>query len=266
MSVAKAQAAMTAPQTPPSNLEAQKQGFFEQCDQFGTNAGAGDTSKVGWFQATVEAAWQGYIAPAARRKRGDITAPLSDSEMAYKRFADARQKKAGELGKKLKDAARDNDDWKSRVNEANTMIKLGSLPLIHDNNQGGLGVFNRTLKIIREDDEIKGQVDKLVLDVARRQCAEPDKPLTIDQIKHLLRPDESGTQARVKRTELSMARQAQGRINSMMTAYPKTAGSNEYVKQAYQSLNHVIDALEAAEKNPPPKVVRQGARKGGKKK
>src|SRR3954467_1425994 len=98
MSVPKATAAMTSNSSQtPSNMDAQREGFFDQCSQFGTNAGAGDTSKVGWFQATVEAAWQGIIVPAAgRRKKGDISSPLTDAEIAYKRFADARKAKAGE--------------------------------------------------------------------------------------------------------------------------------------------------------------------------
>ena len=94
MSVAKAQAAMTAPTTNPTNMQAQREGFFNQCASFGTNAGAGDTSKIGFFQATVEAAWQGIIGPAGRRKKGDITSPPTDPEIAYDRFANARKAKA----------------------------------------------------------------------------------------------------------------------------------------------------------------------------
>jgi len=73
-------------QGPPAaggNIEQMKNAFFDTCEKFGQNAGMGDTSKVGWFQATVEAAWQGIVVPpSTRRKKGDHMAPLSDPEQA----------------------------------------------------------------------------------------------------------------------------------------------------------------------------------------
>ena len=240
MSVAKAQAAMTTPNAP-SNIDAQRQGFFEQCTQFGTNAGAGDTSKVGWFQATVEAAWQGIIVPAGRRRKGDTTSPPTDPEIAYTNFAEARKKKAGELGKKIIGA--EGKDYKIRVSEANRMITLGSLPLIHGKDQGGLGVFNRALKIIREEDEIVGQVDDMMLNVARRQCEMPDKPLTNAEIKALLMPDEDeGTQ--VEREEVELWGLVLRQIESIMNnKYPDTAGTAQDAKTARNSVVRRIDAL-----------------------
>ena len=269
MSVAKAQAAMTAP-PPPSNIEAQRQGFFDQCTQFGTNAGAGDTSKVGWFQATVEAAHMGWIVPAVRRRKGDTTSPPSDPEIAYQRFADARKRKAGELGKRI--AGSDGKDYKIRVSEANRMITLGSLPLIHDVDQGGLGVFNRALKVIREDEEITGQVDDLLLEVARRQCDEPRVPLNDEQIKAILMPEDDGSQ--VPREEVELWGIALRQIENIMNnKYPDTAGTNATAKTARNSVARIIDDLggtkamvkareKAKEQDAKRKVVqRQGANK-----
>jgi hypothetical protein len=281
MSVAKAQAAMTtntAPPKTPSNMEAQREGFFDQCGQFGTNAGAGDTSKVGWFQATVEAAWQGIVAPSGRRKKGDITTPPGDAEVAYKRFADARQQKAGELGKRL--AGFDGKDTKTRISEANRMITLGSLPVIHDDNQGGLGVFNRTLRMIRDDKEITGQVDDLLLEVARRQCDEPNKLLSDTQIHDILLPDEHEEKPPTPEVELwgNVLRQIESIMNKK---YPETSGTSQDAKTALNATIRQIDKLggteamvkaraaaqaKAAKDKAARKVQRQGARKGGKKK
>lgn len=278
MSVAKAQAAMTAPQGTPSNMEAQRQGFFDQCSQFGTNAGAGDTSKVGWFQATVEAAWQGIVGPAGRRKKGDTTSPPSDAEMAYKAFAEARQKKAGEMGKRL--AGYDGKDTKIRVSEANRMITLGSLPLIHDSHQGGLGVFNRTLKIIRDNDEVKGQVDDMLLEVARRQCDAPEKPLTNDQIEAILLPEEEGEKPPTPEVELwgNVLRQIESIMN---VKFPDTSGTSQYAKTARNSVVQQIEKMggtkamvkarekakeQEAKDKAAAKVQRQGARGAKRKK
>lgn len=271
--VSKAQQAMTQPVTAGGNLEAQRQGFFDQCGQFGTNAGAGDTSKVAWFQATVEAAWQGIVSPGTRRKKGDTTSPPSDAEMAYKAFSDARQRKAGELGKRI--AGFDGKDRKQRVTEANRMITLGSLPLIHDNEQGGLGVFNRTLRIIREDDEVKGQVDDLLLEVARRQCDKPDVPLNDDQIRQILIPEE---EEEVPTPEVELWGNVLRQIESIMnTKYPDTAGEDQNAKTARNSVVRRVDALGGTEamvkarakakaQEEKDKAARQVQRQGAKKK
>ncbi len=273
MSVAKAQAAMTAPPPPQTNMETQRQGFFDVCSQFGTNAGAGDTSKVGWFQAMTEAAWQNIIGPASRRKKGDTTSPPSDAETAYKRFADARQKKAGELGKRI--AGFDGKDSRIRVSEANRMITLGSLPLIHDSEQGGLGVFNRTLKIIRDDEEIKGQVDDLLLEVARRQCDVPEKVMTDDQIRSILQPEE---QDKPDTPEVELWGNVLRQIENIMNKkHPETSGTSPHAKTARNATVQQIEKLggtaamvKAREKAKADaaaaKVQRQGARKGGRKK
>jgi hypothetical protein len=282
MSVAKATAAMTAP-GPKHNEEAMREGFFKQCEQFGTNAGAGDTSKVGWFQATVEAAWQGIIVPGARRPKGHA-GPLNDAERAYTAFADARKRKAGELGRKIQGAQTEDGKpvpgFKQRVNEANTMIKLGSLPLIHDTDMGGYGVFQQALKIIREDDEIKGQTDDMLLDVARRQIELPEAPLTKDQIRQILMPDEPAEKPEREEVELwgIVLRQIESIMNNK---FPDTAGTNQDAKTARNSVVRRVDALggtkamvkareKAAEQAKQDKanrqVVRQGARGAKRKK
>lgn len=275
MSVAKATQAMTDNQPPASNMEAQRQGFFDQCSQFGTNAGAGDTSKVGWFQATVEAAWQGVVGPAGRRKPGDNTP--TDAERAYTAFADARKKKAGELGKRI--AGADGKDFKIRVSEANRMIILGSMPHIHDKQQGGLGVFNRSLKIIREDDEIKGQVDDMLLEIAREQTKKPEHVMTDAEIRKTLR-DLFGKEDEEKEPtpEVELWGNVLRQIESIMNKkYPETAGEDPQAKQARNSVVRRIDALggtqamvaareKAKQAEAAKKVQRQGARKGGRKK
>jgi hypothetical protein len=279
MSVAKAHAAMTSPLSTPSphdNLEPFRQSFFDQCEQFGSNAGAGDTSKVGWFQATCEAAWQGYVSPGARRKPGD---PPNDAEIAYTRYANARQKKAGELGRKLQGADPKNTDYRTRVNEANTMIKLGSMPIIHDTDQGGLGVFNRTLQIIRTTEEIKGQVDDMLLNIARAQFDKPDVPLNDDEIRQVLIPEKEDDKPPTPEVELwgNVMRQ----IESIMhKKFPETSGTSQDAKTALNATIRQIDKLggtaamakaraKAAEKDAKDKaarqVQRQGARKGKKK-
>lgn len=275
MTVAKAQHAMTANQaSPTSNIEAQRQGFFETCAQFGTNAGAGDTSKVGWFQAITEASWQGIIIPSTRRRKGDTTSPASDAEVAYDRFAEARKKKAGEMGKRI--VGKDGKDRATRVSEANRMIALGSLPLIHDVDNGGLGIFQRTLKIIREEEEIAGQVDDMLLDVARRQCDMPEVPLTDQQIRAILQPEEGDTQ--VERDEVELWGIVLRQIESIMnTKYPDTAGVNPQAKTARNATVHIIDALggtkamtrareRAAEQQRKDKEARKVQRQGANKK
>lgn len=273
MSVAKAQAAMTAPATP-SNMDAQRQGFFDQCRTFGTNAGAGDTSKVGFFQATCEAAWQGIIAPAGRRKRGDTTSPPTDPEIAYDTFADARQKKAGEMGKRI--AGKEGKDRKTRVSETNRMITLGSLPLIHDNEMGGLGVFNRALKLIKDNDEITGQVDDLLLKVAREQCGSPEKPLSNAQIKELLtpddEPDESGPKPEVEQWD-ALRRRAE----KIRAEFPDSKVDGK-AKTVINNIAHMVDDLGGTKKMAEEKqkaeeerkkkgqVQRQGARGAKRKK
>lgn len=275
MSVKQAKDAMAANLTAPptSNIEAQRQGFFQTCEQFGTNAGAGDTSKVGWFQAMTEAAWQGIVAPATRRKKGDTNKAPTDPELAYDAFAEARKVKAGEMGKRI--AGKDGKDRTTRVSEANRMITLGSLPLIHDNAMGGLGVFQRTLKIIREDEEITGQVDDMLLDVARRQCEKPEVPLTDAQIKAILMPEEQTTPTDPDEVEL-WGRVLKRIEDIMNNKFPDSAATNQDAKTARASVVRRIDALggtqamvkaraeakrkEEQEKAKRREVQRQGAR------
>lgn len=277
MSVKKAQDAMLANVGPGHNQPPPdaREGFFEQCKIFGTNAGAGDTSKVGWFQALTEAAWQGVIIPGSRRKKGDTTSPPSDAEMAYDTFADARKAKAGEMGKRI--AGKDGKDHKQRVSEANRMIILGALPLIHEMGGGGMGVFARTLKIIRETEDLGGPVDDMLLEVARKQTHKDHHsvPLTDDQIKQTLAPDPE--QEKKPKQEVELWGLVLRQIESIMnTKYPDTAGTDPMAKQARNSVLNRYETLggkpatvnaraKAAAPDPTPEqsthaVQRQGAR------
>jgi hypothetical protein len=141
-----------------------------------------------------------------------------------------------------------------------------------------MGVFNRALRIIRDNEEIVGQVDAMLLDVARRQCDKPDVPLTDEQIEAILRPEPEGEKEPTPEVELwgNVMRQ----IESIMhKKYPETSGTSQDAKTALNATIRQVDKLggtqamakareaaaqKAAKDKANKKVQRQGARKGKK--
>lgn len=157
-------------------------GWLKSCVAWGEKAGAGDTSKVGWFQETVGAAYRGDIIPA-------------NAESGYDNFMDGRKRKAAELGKRI--IVQESTDPKKggravRISETRKMIRLGALPGIRDTQvdggMGGMGVFERMLKVVRDNHDIKGEVEELLLKAATAQLASPDVPLSLEAIKGAMTP------------------------------------------------------------------------------
>lgn len=218
--------------------------WFEQCTKFGEMAGAGDTSKVGWFIDMAERAWRGEITP-------------EDAEKGYQHYTEARRRKSAALVRRHTKNRKEGKggDASVRISETKRIITLGALPDIHDKEGGGLGTLHRTLKVIKEDEEIRGEVEVLLLKAARQQCRMPTIPLTEDNIKELLRPKASDDR---EKTEADYWGPILKRIEKVMKEF-KAAKESPDIKTAYNSVQHRIEALtiEGTQKR---QVQRQGAR------
>lgn len=152
-----------------ANLDA----WLDACRQFGEAAGAGDTSKIGWFQDMVQ-----------RSYRREIDKTMA--EKGFDAYVEARAKRATMLGKRAPTGK--GADRAVRISEAKCMIELGALESIREKNMGGLGVFNLALKVIGNDTSVKGELEKLMLKVAREQRRRPQEPMDEAYIKQTLRP------------------------------------------------------------------------------
>lgn len=157
---------------PPS---AQKQAWLDQCTAFGEAAGTGATSLVGWYQATVQAAFRDEIEP-------DFAV---EGSLNYQK---AQRSKKASMGKRA--TLNDGKADKVRESECRKMIKVGKLAQFRTINNGGLGVFNRSLKIIGDDVSLKGETSKHLLKVMTEQLRNPDAPLDDAHIKQVLSPKE----------------------------------------------------------------------------
>lgn len=161
-------AALTGAKAAPdkSNSKAARDAWLAKCREFGEAAGAGDTSKVGWFEDMIERAYRKEIG-------------TDDAEDGYAAFRDARVKRAGIM------RAGTGSDKGVRISEAKRIIQMGMLPQIN-----GLKVFNTAIKVIRDNPKIKGEVDDKLLKIARLQCRSPDVALTDKQVAEALQPVE----------------------------------------------------------------------------
>jgi hypothetical protein len=165
-----------------SNEEAMRQAFYGRCTEWGEKAGAGDTSRVGFNMDLAATSWD----PNSPIGKGDKAATRAEATTAYEAWRNARIRKAGEMGKRIA-----SDDGASRVNRISEVIKyltVGALPLIHDADMGGFGTLKRALKIIREREDIKGEVEDLLSKVATAQKKAPDRKLTDDDIADVIEP------------------------------------------------------------------------------
>jgi hypothetical protein len=149
--------------------------WLKRCAEWGEKKGSGDASLTGWYQDMVQSAFRADGIPATKE----------NAQKGYEAFMAARRKKAGAIGKNIGVTGNSKG---ARFSEAFKMLKLGALPLIKEIDQGGLGVFNRAIKIINTDPEIKGEVAKAILKVATQQFRQADKPLDDDQIKDAAMP------------------------------------------------------------------------------
>jgi len=218
-------AATTALSTPPSNEDAMREAFFDRCSDWGTKAGAGATSKVGWILDIAATAWD----PNSPIGKGDKAAKRAEATTAYEKYRLARQQKAGEMGKRLA-----GDDDRSRVNRISEVVKyieVGALPLIHDADMGGYGTLKRTQKIILQRDDIKGEVEDLLSKVATKQKGSPDKNLTDDEIVEVLCPPEKDRPSD-EEAEAALWANVRTQCDSIMKKYPDSAGASPDAKTA----------------------------------
>jgi hypothetical protein len=165
--------AAAAAQTPQSNSEAMAEAFFDRCREWGEKAGAGDTSKVGMILDVARSAWDenSPVCPGL--------GPTGYATRAYDAHRNAKMAKAGEMGKRF---GGDDKSRAQRVSEINKYLKVGALPLIRDTDMGGYGVLKRTVKLIKDREDIKGEVEDLLSKVATAQLQSPAVPLPDDRI------------------------------------------------------------------------------------
>jgi hypothetical protein len=169
--------AAAANQTPQSNSEAMAEAFFDRCREWGEKAGAGDTSKVGMILDVARSSWDenSPVCPGL--------GPTGYATRAYDAHRNAKMAKAGEMGKRF---SGDDKSRAQRVSEINKYLKVGHLPLIRDTDMGGYGVLKRTVKLIKDNDDIKGEVEDLLSKVATAQLGSPALPLPDDRILEVL--------------------------------------------------------------------------------
>lgn len=220
-----AMAAATTPVAPPSNEDAMRQAFYDRCTDWGTKAGAGDTSKVGWIMDMAATAWD----PNSPIGKGDKASKRAEATTSYEKYRTARQLKAGEMGKRI--ASDDERSRANRISEVLKYIEVGALPLIHDADMGGYGTLKRTQKIILSRDDVKGEVEDLLSKVATKQKGSPDKNLTDDEIVEVLCPP-TKDQPSDEEAEAALWANVRTQCDSIMKKYPASAGSSPDAKTA----------------------------------
>jgi hypothetical protein len=151
--------------------------FFDRCREWGEKAGAGDTSKVGMILDVARSSWDenSPVCPGL--------GPTGYASRAYDAHRNAKMAKAGEMGKRF---GGDDKSRAQRVSEINKYLKVGALPLIRDTDMGGYGVLKRTVKLIKDREDIKGEVEDLLSKVATAQLGSPAVPLPDDRILEVM--------------------------------------------------------------------------------
>lgn len=198
-----------------SNSEARSQEFFDQCKSWGEKAGGGDASKVGMILDIARASWDIDSPVCAAKNPNDAN---SFAARGYHAWREARIAKASELGKRVV-----TDDSKSRANrlsEINKYLRVGGLDLIRDSDMGGYGVLKRTVKIIRENGDIKGEVEDLLSKVATAQLKSPAVPLADDQIMEVLTATKVSVELTDEEAEAKLWHNVLVQIDSIRGKFP----------------------------------------------
>ena len=228
--------AANATAAPQSNSEAVKDAFYDRCRDWGTKAGAGDTSKVGWIMDITQSAWD----PNSPIGKGNKAERAAEAAKAYDSWRDARMKKAGEMGKRI---APDKKGTRTvRISEVGKYLAVGALPLIHDSDMGGYGTMKRALKVIREREDIKGEVEDLLSKVATAQKSSPDVPLADDMILEVLMPAAKAEQSDEEK-EAALWASVRTQCESIMKKYPGSAGQSPDAKTARACADKLVRDL-----------------------
>ena len=157
---------------PGSNRQAFVDAWVDASRTFGEQEGAGSVSKLAWYQDIVQRAYRDELSP-------------DDAPKGVASYTEAKRKRAAMLGKRVSEGAKAIG---VRESEARKMIRLGGLAQFRAKDNGGLGVFNKALKIIGDDPDLKGEATKMILKVATEQLRNPDEPMDDDHIRQTLRP------------------------------------------------------------------------------
>lgn len=202
-----------------SGVSAAQQAWLDQCTAFGEQAGSGATSLVGWFQSTVQAAYRGEIEP-------------DHAVAGTKNYQAGQRKKAAMLGKRA--TTSDGRADKVRESECRKMIKIGGLAQFRTVNNGGLGVFNKALKLIGDDVNLKGEVSKHLLKVMTEQLKKPDAPLDEDHIRSVIAPKDTNDKG--EGDYLNQARK-------LLELAAKAASWDAHKRSALTSINARIEQI-----------------------
>jgi len=224
---------------PPDEKEEAKQklqAWLDVSREMGETAGSGAVSKLNWMQETVE-----------RAARGDIVPDYA--EKGYNAFAAGMKKKSGIA------RAGSGKDAAVRISECRTMIRFGMLP-----NAKPTQVFSTVLRIVRDNADIKGEVDDKVLKIARLQLKHPDAPLTADEIEGELRRQlEASEKTEVEECIL---------LRKALRRHIDKHGGNAHIKSALNSVESRIEQLggDPKEKAKAERVKARAERQAAKKK
>jgi hypothetical protein len=202
-----------------ANSQAPLDAWFDACEQFGKDMGAGDTSRLGWIMDLAE---------RASRKMGDgFEVTKDDIAAGYDRLVSARAKRNAAMPRPPKDT--NGKDRGVRISEAKRIVHVVQLPHIN-----GFDVLNRTMKVMKGDKTMRGESDALVLKVARAQSKRPQVPYSDAEILVLLSP--------VERDEKDEADLLQACANRIKVVCDKV-GWNPHSRAAFGSLNARITEL-----------------------
>lgn len=217
------------------NSKALLQAAIDKAREFGELAGAGDGSKVALYLDLGERSHNNEI---------DKTA----GEPIYDAFFEARQKRAGMA------RAGKGKDRGVRISEIKRIIIMCGLPNIN-----GPKVLDTAVRIIRDNPQIKGEVDDKLLKIARVQCSSPDKPLTAEEIKHYLQPPEKEDKAEADRL---------GPVANAINKIAKDVGWDGHKRAAFASINARIEQLggTSKQKREKDRAAKKKAGANGKKK
>lgn len=206
--------AMPVTQAKGSNSAAMKQAWFDKCTEFGTKEGLGKATKMAWWDDLAE---------RAHRKEIDV----EDVEKGYGFYHKARQ--AANPDKRASRGVATGVDEPNRISEAKRLVSVVQLPNIK-----GLGQYSLACRVVRDSKDVKGATDALVYKLMVRQFAQPETPMSKDDMEHYL--SSTGKQ-RHKKTLADECETPRRQIERIA----KKHGWKAHLRSAFNSLGELIE-------------------------
>lgn len=203
-----------------SNSKAVIEAYYDKCREFGERAAKGDTSRVGWLLDSAERTYRKEIGK-------DEIGPGYDAFQKSLKTNDPfnRRNRKENTGKARA----------VRISECVTVCMVaGGLPGID-----GLKAINAIMKVIKDNPQLDGETDTLLLRGCRAQKRSPTVLLKHDELLHAMQPKDE----KPDRSEADHLFVVAKRIEWIATNKKSGFGWAPHTRSAYSSVNARIKEL-----------------------